>query len=108
MDALYFVPVQRYNMANCLEHTGKEDPRCPVAGLEITISDTRKAFENANCSNNFKVLTHTMKLPRFSITSSNNTIFGIVCYNILYENDLLYKTVRAIDKSFCSSIMTYN
>ncbi|XP_076936625.1 uncharacterized protein LOC143603822 [Bidens hawaiensis] len=35
---------------------GAEDPRCPMAGLEVTISKTCKAYEEANCSDNFKVI----------------------------------------------------
>ncbi|KAI7752715.1 hypothetical protein M8C21_010690 [Ambrosia artemisiifolia] len=35
---------------------GAEDPRCPMAGLDVTISETRKAYEEANCSDNFKVM----------------------------------------------------
>lgn len=53
-DSNYTVPLIAPRPLLMLQ--GKEDPRCPVAGLEITISDTRKAFENANCSNNFKVI----------------------------------------------------
>lgn len=57
-------PVERYNMANV---SNTQLKRIPVAQWQAYL-DTRKAFENANCSNNFKVLTHTMKLQRFSIT----------------------------------------
>ncbi|XP_071722360.1 uncharacterized protein [Rutidosis leptorrhynchoides] len=35
---------------------GAEDPRCPMAGLSVTISRTRKAFEDAHCSLNFQVI----------------------------------------------------
>ncbi|KAI3514845.1 hypothetical protein L1887_13591 [Cichorium endivia] len=35
---------------------GEQDPRCPMAGLNDTISITHKAFEDAQCSDNFKVI----------------------------------------------------
>ncbi|KAK9054903.1 hypothetical protein SSX86_025982 [Deinandra increscens subsp. villosa] len=35
---------------------GAKDPRCPMAGLVTTISKTRGAYEEANCSDNFKVI----------------------------------------------------
>ncbi|KAI3781547.1 hypothetical protein L2E82_11564 [Cichorium intybus] len=35
---------------------GQQDPRCPMAGLKDTISRTHKAFEDAQCSDNFKVI----------------------------------------------------
>ncbi|GKA22154.1 alpha/beta hydrolases superfamily protein [Tanacetum coccineum] len=53
-DSNYTVPLIAPRPLLMLQ--GNEDPRCPVAGLDITISDTRKAFENANCSDNFKVI----------------------------------------------------
>ncbi|XP_022854572.1 uncharacterized protein LOC111375892 [Olea europaea var. sylvestris] len=34
---------------------GKEDPRCPVDGLELPESRTRKAYEDSNCLHNFEV-----------------------------------------------------
>ncbi|XP_024033364.1 uncharacterized protein LOC18055322 isoform X2 [Citrus clementina] len=35
---------------------GAEDPRCPLAGLEIPKARARKAYAEANCSDNFKVV----------------------------------------------------
>ncbi|KAD3067612.1 hypothetical protein E3N88_35492 [Mikania micrantha] len=35
---------------------GAEDPRCPMAGLDVTISKTCRAYEKANCADNFKVI----------------------------------------------------
>ncbi|KAI3781538.1 hypothetical protein L2E82_11555 [Cichorium intybus] len=35
---------------------GQQDPRCPMAGLNDTISRTYKAFEDAQCLDNFKVI----------------------------------------------------
>ncbi|KVH72802.1 hypothetical protein Ccrd_025580 [Cynara cardunculus var. scolymus] len=35
---------------------GEEDPRCPIAGLDVTISRTCKAFQDANCPDSFKVI----------------------------------------------------
>ncbi|XP_071697861.1 uncharacterized protein [Rutidosis leptorrhynchoides] len=35
---------------------GAEDPRCPMAGLDVTISRTRTAFEDAECSLSFHVV----------------------------------------------------
>lgn len=35
---------------------GEGDPRCPIAGLDVTISRTKKAFEDAHCPDNFKVI----------------------------------------------------
>ncbi|KAF5759552.1 putative alpha/beta hydrolase-1 [Helianthus annuus] len=35
---------------------GAEDPRCPMTGLDVTILNTCKAYEEANCSDNFKVI----------------------------------------------------
>ncbi|KAK2661197.1 hypothetical protein Ddye_007730 [Dipteronia dyeriana] len=34
---------------------GAEDPRCPLAGLEIPEARTRKAYEEAHCSDKFKL-----------------------------------------------------
>ncbi|KAM0061308.1 putative alpha/beta hydrolase-1 [Helianthus debilis subsp. tardiflorus] len=35
---------------------GAEDPRCPMTGLDVTILNTCKAYEEANCSDNFKAV----------------------------------------------------
>ncbi|KAI3781545.1 hypothetical protein L2E82_11562 [Cichorium intybus] len=35
---------------------GEIDPRCPIEGLNHTISRTQKAFKYAQCSDNFKVI----------------------------------------------------
>ncbi|KAI3781543.1 hypothetical protein L2E82_11560 [Cichorium intybus] len=35
---------------------GEQDSRCPMAGLNDTISRTQKAFEDAQCLDNFKVI----------------------------------------------------
>ncbi|KAI3677577.1 hypothetical protein L6452_36843 [Arctium lappa] len=35
---------------------GEGDPRCPIAGLDVTISRTCKAFEDAHCPDSFKVI----------------------------------------------------
>lgn len=40
-----------------LKNPGAEDPRCPLAGLEIPKARARKAYAEANCSDNFKVWT---------------------------------------------------
>ncbi|PWA42214.1 alpha/beta-Hydrolases superfamily protein [Artemisia annua] len=53
-DSNYTVPLITPRPLLMLQ--GKEDPVFPVVGLDITISDTRKAFENANFSDNFKVI----------------------------------------------------
>ncbi|GAB2275703.1 hypothetical protein Dimus_010457 [Dionaea muscipula] len=34
---------------------GYEDPRCPLAGLEVPVSRACKAYEEANCRDNFKL-----------------------------------------------------
>ncbi|OMO91023.1 hypothetical protein COLO4_18679 [Corchorus olitorius] len=36
---------------------GAEDPRCPIAGLEISKTRALKAYEEANCSDKFKLIT---------------------------------------------------
>lgn len=38
-----------------LGYVGEEDPRCPIAGLDIPTSRARKACADANCPLNFKV-----------------------------------------------------
>ncbi|GMP94835.1 hypothetical protein CsSME_00044127 [Camellia sinensis var. sinensis] len=35
---------------------GEKDPRCPIEGLEIPKSRARKAYEDAHCPDNFKVI----------------------------------------------------
>lgn len=41
-----------------LFHTsGEKDARCPLAGLEIPKHRAVKAYEDANCPDNFKVWT---------------------------------------------------
>ncbi|CAA3009740.1 hydrolase isoform X1 [Olea europaea subsp. europaea] len=35
---------------------GKEDPRCPIDGLELPESRARKAYENSSCLENFEVV----------------------------------------------------
>ncbi|CAI9262568.1 unnamed protein product [Lactuca saligna] len=39
-----------------LEFTGEGDTRCPMEGLDVTISTTQKAYEDAKCLNHFKVI----------------------------------------------------
>lgn len=85
-------------MANCLKHTVKEDPCCPVACLDITISDTRKAFENANCSINFKVLTHTMKLLKIFYNMLKhyyfwNCILSSRWYMLLTPQTIIFRAI---------------
>lgn len=36
-------------------HAGEEDPRCPIAGLEIPKQKIVEAYENAGCPEKFKV-----------------------------------------------------
>lgn len=45
-------------MKHFLDHTGAEDPRCPLAGLDAPVSRASKAYEEANCPDNFKVWTY--------------------------------------------------
>lgn len=40
-----------------LQHAGADDPRCPLAGLEIPKTGAIKVYEDANCPENFKVST---------------------------------------------------
>ncbi|KAA8521802.1 hypothetical protein F0562_012475 [Nyssa sinensis] len=35
---------------------GKEDPRCPLPGLEVPVSRAYKAYEEAHCLDNFKLI----------------------------------------------------
>eukprot|EP00262_Sarcandra_glabra_P006975 TRINITY_DN1953_c0_g1_i1.p1 TRINITY_DN1953_c0_g1~~TRINITY_DN1953_c0_g1_i1.p1 ORF type:complete len:400 (-),score=53.52 TRINITY_DN1953_c0_g1_i1:69-1268(-) len=37
---------------------GAEDPRCPRAGLETTVSRAIEVYKEANCSENFKFIAH--------------------------------------------------
>lgn len=58
-DASYFVSSWQFIMTKLSKtHAGEEDPRCPMAGLDVTISRTQKAFEDAYCSHSFKVFTN--------------------------------------------------
>lgn len=40
-----------------LMHAGEEDPRCPLAGLDIPKQKVAEAYENAGCKDKFKVWT---------------------------------------------------
>ncbi|CAH1432941.1 unnamed protein product [Lactuca virosa] len=35
---------------------GEDDPRCPIEGIDVAISKTQKAFEDAQLLNHFKVI----------------------------------------------------
>ncbi|GMG99065.1 hypothetical protein Nepgr_000905 [Nepenthes gracilis] len=51
-DAPYTIPAIAPRPLLILQ--GAEDPRCPLAGIEIPISRAHKAYEEANCVDNFK------------------------------------------------------
>lgn len=40
-----------------VKHAGAEDPRCPIAGLEIPVSRAIEAYREADCPEKFKVST---------------------------------------------------
>ncbi|KAL7588503.1 hypothetical protein Lser_V15G39477 [Lactuca serriola] len=56
-DSLYTVPIIAPH--HLLIINGEDDPRCPVEGIDVTISNTQKAFEDAKCFNHFKVIIET-------------------------------------------------
>lgn len=41
-----------YNNFPCI---GADDPRCPLAGLDVPIARSREAYEAANCPEKFEV-----------------------------------------------------
>ncbi|XP_075095809.1 uncharacterized protein LOC107820549 [Nicotiana tabacum] len=53
-DSPYTVPVIAPRPLLILN--GAEDPRCPIAGLDIPKSRAHKAYENAGCPLNFKLI----------------------------------------------------
>ncbi|XP_023755676.1 uncharacterized protein LOC111904131 [Lactuca sativa] len=53
-DSPYTVPV--IAPRPLLIINGQDDPRCPIEGIDVTISKTQKAFEDAQCLNHFKVI----------------------------------------------------
>ncbi|XP_042497277.1 putative hydrolase YtaP [Macadamia integrifolia] len=53
-DALHTVPA--IAPRPLLIINGAEDPRCPLEGLEIPISQTNEVYKEATCSENFKMI----------------------------------------------------
>lgn len=53
-DAPYTVPI--ISPRPLLVLNGEEDPRCPLAGLEIPKQKVAKAYENAGCPDNFMLI----------------------------------------------------
>ncbi|GMP55191.1 hypothetical protein CsSME_00020081 [Camellia sinensis var. sinensis] len=53
-DSPYSIPIIAPRPLLILD--GEKDPRCPIEGLEITKSRACKAYEDAHCPDNFKVI----------------------------------------------------
>lgn len=53
-DSPYTVPI--ISPRPLLILNGAEDPRCPLAGLDAPVSRASKAYEEANCPDNFKLI----------------------------------------------------